>query len=95
VSCENVDSKKDEIWIEPVGSFVGSPVTVAKVSGQRLMRRHQERGEEPQQVLATHLGRASAKNQCLSNKARCADSKVLTNNMVMVIGPTPPGTGVM
>ena len=26
---------------------------------------------------------------------RSADSRVLTSNMVMVMGPTPPGTGVM
>jgi hypothetical protein len=54
-----------------------------------------------QQALATQLGRASIntqrvqQTQCFSDKARCADSKVLTNNIVMVIGPTPPGTGVM
>jgi hypothetical protein len=40
----------------------------------------------PQQVQQT---------QCFSDKARCADSKVLTNNIVIVMGPTPPGTGVM
>jgi len=75
------------------------PSTVAKLSGQRLMRRHEERSEEPQQVLAAQLGRApesatSAEHQRL-DKARCADSKVLTNSIVIVIGPTPPGTGVM
>jgi hypothetical protein len=28
-------------------------------------------------------------------ECRSADSRVLTSSMVMVMGPTPPGTGVM
>jgi hypothetical protein len=35
------------------------------------------------------------KNAYVLLMACCADSKVLTNNIVMVMGPTPPGTGVM
>jgi hypothetical protein len=31
----------------------------------------------------------------LVNQARSAASSVLTSSMVMVMGPTPPGTGVM
>lgn len=82
-----------------MAQICGLPSTVAKLSGQRLIRRHQKRSEEPQQVLAAQLGRApesvtSTETQ-RSDKARCADSKVLTNSIVIVIGPTPPGTGVM
>jgi len=82
-----------------MAQICGAACTVAKLSGQRLMRRHQKRSEESQQVLTAQLGRApeaatSTETQRL-DKARCADSKVLTNNIVMVMGPTPPGTGVM
>jgi hypothetical protein len=38
---------------------------------------------------------SEGKTQCFSDKARCADAKVFTSSIVMVIGPTPPGTGVM
>ncbi len=80
-------------------SLVGRPNPVAKVSDQRLMQRHSPREERSKRWLLTLAeGRHSQRvqqTQCFSDKARCADSKVLTNNMVMVIGPTPPGTGVM
>ena len=43
------------------------------------------------------IRRAKARpvQQAQAASARSADSSVLTISMVMVIGPTPPGTGVM
>jgi hypothetical protein len=82
-----------------MAEICGIPSTVAKLSGQRLMQRHSLREERskcwPLSLAERLHPQRVQQTQCFSDKARCADSKVLTNNMVMVIGPTPPGTGVM
>ncbi len=48
-----------------------------------------EAGKVEQGIASVDSGR------CHCNYILSAASMVLTNNMVMVIGPTPPGTGVM
>ena len=76
--------------------LAGFPGPAAKVSGQRLMQRHSPREERSKRWPLTLAERIPMKEaQRFSDKARCADSKVLTKSIVMVIGPTPPGTGVM
>ncbi len=72
----------------------GTQSTIAKWRGQRLMQRHSLARSAASAGRATWQSERRAV-QRFSDKARCADSKVLTNNIVMVIGPTPPGTGVM
>jgi hypothetical protein len=82
-----------------MAEICGIPSTVAKLSGQRLMQRHSPREERskrwPLSLAERPPPQRVQQTQCFSDKARCADSKVLTNSIVMVIGPTPPGTGVI
>ena len=49
-----------------------------------------------QRIIAeTIIEYAQAAIKMIAYCRRCAASRVLTSSMVIVIGPTPPGTGVM